>query len=292
MLYVNYADRKSYLPTSPLPARPQGHARHRVQEVRSHFGHFQGQAPATPPGFAQPWLPRRRKERQKVCGQKNCVASWCVVTLCGLLAYIMWFLAVILEVQETCGDAVSFFERKHGRRAGLESDLYTYTYKLKLRTWQHIVIAHGHATKAILRENSQAKCRRPRLRPTFCVSLRSRNALGHVTRAILCENLKEKYRRPHLRPTFCASLRNRKASLCENLQVKCIKMPQTTSHAYVLRAQSKCAWTCWDMSDKQFYARILRQNAADQDRDPPLVRAYECHKNHIMREFTGNTHTV
>lgn len=40
----------------------------------------------------------------------------------------MWFLAVILEVQETCGDAVSFFERKHGRRAGLESDLYIYLY--------------------------------------------------------------------------------------------------------------------------------------------------------------------
>ena len=190
----------------------------------------------------------------------------------------------------------------NGNMAGVQVLKVTYIHILinwKLRTWQHIVIAHGHATKAILRENSQAKCRRPRLRPTFCVSLRSRNALGHVTRAILCENLKEKCRRPHLRPTFCASLRNRnalghvkKASLCENLQVKCIKMPQTTSHAYVLRAQSKCAWTCWDMSDKQFYARILRQNAADQDRDPPFVRAYECHKNHIMREFTGNTHTV
>ena len=161
--------------------------------------------------------------------------------------------------------------------------------------WLHM----GMPQKPFYARIPRQKCRRPRLRPTFCVSLRSRNALGHVTRAILCENLKEKCRRPHLRPTFCASLRNRnalghvkKASLCENLQVKCIKMPQTTSHAYVLRAQSKCAWTCWDMSDKQFYARILRQNTADQDRDPPFVRAYECHKNHIMREFTGNTHTV
>lgn len=177
------------------------------------------------------------------------------------------------------------------------------------------MIAHGHATKAILRENSQAKCRRPRLRPTFCVSLRNPNALGHVTRAILCENLQEKCRRPHLRPTFCASLRNRnalghvkKASLCENLQVKCIKMPETLRFAcaiemclnmlgHVRRAilcendQVKCCrprprpTLCarLRMSQEPYYARIYREHTQSK------CTSWAKHKSHchFMRELTG-----
>ena len=105
--------------------------------------------------------------------------------------------------------------------------------------------AHGHLKRAILRESSRAKCRTPRLRPTFaelalskctwtchtsnfirefsgkrhtprlrltlCASLHSRNAHGHVTRAILHENSRVKCRTPRLRPIFCASLRSRNA---------------------------------------------------------------------------------
>ena len=40
--------------------------------------------------------------------------------------------------------------------------------------------ARAHVTRAILRENSQVKCCRPRPRPTLCASLRSRNAHGHL----------------------------------------------------------------------------------------------------------------
>ena len=137
------------------------------------------------------------------------------------------------------------------------------------------------------------KCRGPTPVPTFCASLRSRNAHGHLTRAILilCENCQEKCRVPTpVYPRF-------------------VRACAVEMHMYI--------------SQEQYYARILRKmlgpnagtslrsrnahssrknlrgkyrgqrsrKVASQTLCQPaqLKCTWTCHKSHFMREFTGKT---
>ena len=68
-------------------------------------------------------------------------------------------------------------------------------------------------TKAILRKNSQVKCRRPRAaRPTLCASLRNRNALERFTKQepfyaeIYRENAGSQSEHPDQAPAFTLTL--------------------------------------------------------------------------------------
>ena len=108
------------------------------------------------------------------------------------------------------------------------------------------------------------KGRRPNLRPTFCASLRTRNAHGHVTRAIVRGNYQEKCHAPDMRRTFCASRQSRnvhghitRASLWRKIAGKMRQTKTATSVLCEPPAQWKCTWT--------------------------NHRAY---KSHLMREFT------
>ena len=96
----------------------------------------------------------------------------------------------------------------------------------------------------------------PRPRQPFSSSLRSGNALGHVSRAILCENLQVKCRRPRRiprpRPTLCASLRSRntrghftRATLYGNLQENAgaHSEPRTRTHILCEPAGANGTWT-------------------------------------------------
>ena len=116
---------------------------------------------------------------------------------------------------------------------------------------------HMDMSQQPLCENSQVECRRPRLRNTFCASLRSRKAHGHVTWAILCEDSTVKCRRPTLGLGF--------------------------------------VWACavemhLDIWEEPFYAadtdhaKLAWQTLCEPAQSK---RAWTSHKSHFMREFTG-----
>ena len=97
-----------------------------------------------------------------------------------------------------------------------------------------------------LGENLEWKCRGPRAwKPCrrFCVSLRNRNAHGHATRAILCENLQEKCRAPKSRRTnWSLRSQNRHGHFMREFTRK-ISRPNITRQTLCEPAQSKCTWT-------------------------------------------------
>ena len=101
--------------------------------------------------------------------------------------------------------------------------------------------------RAVLFENLQGKCHRPRSGCTVCASLSTRNAHGHVRRAISRENFQEKNAGAKIGThSLCLRRRNAhghviKAISGENLQEKC--WDQDRDAQFVL-APSKRTWAC------------------------------------------------
>ena len=95
-----------------------------------------------------------------------------------------------------------------------------------------------------------------RPRPTLCASMRNRNAHGHVTRAILRENYRggaapdgSRDRRPRFERAWAVEMHmdmSQEPSYARtyNQNAACQMDPETAAHTSRERAQSKCTWTC------------------------------------------------
>ena len=108
----------------------------------------------------------------------------------------------------------------------------------------HMGMSEEQFDARIYKENI-GKCWGPKLRLTFCASLRDRNAHGHVRRAVLCENSQGKCRGP----------RSGKHRAADFVRACAVEMHMK-------------------ISQEPFYSRIYSKNAGDQMEHPDLTPVF------------------